>query len=376
MSVTPLRDLLVKGIEAGASDWHIREGEPVSLRIRGEVMPQDFVATPGFMELVMSSVSDAKISLALEETGDADFAVVEKDVGRFRVNAHRQRGRLALTLRHVKATVPTADKLNLPPILLSISEATEGIVIVTGPTGTGKSTTLACMIEHINRTRRGHIITVEDPIEYSFEDNLCIVEQREVGLDTVSFDSALRHAMRQDPDVVVVGELRSRESFDTALTAAETGHLVMTTLHTSSAATSIGRILDFYPQGERDSVRSNLSSNLRAIICQRLLPRSDIEGQIPINEIMINTPVVSKLILEGSIKKLDSAIEAGVEEGMQNFNMSIFRLINNGSITEETGIKFASNPDALKMNLKGIFLSEAGGILSKNQSRREGVHSE
>ncbi len=362
MQVTPLHEILKKGVEAGASDWHIREDANVALRINGEMVTQIMATDRVFLDEVMAAIATEKDMRKYEETGDADFAIDEEGVGRFRVNVHRQRSRTAMTLRHVKAEVPNIRDLRLPPILLSLAEAKDGIVFVTGSTGSGKSTTLACMIEHINETKRSHLITVEDPIEYNFADKMSVIEQREVGLDTISFDSALRHALRQDPDTIVIGELRSRDSFESALTAAETGHLVMTTLHTSTAAQSIGRILDFYPFDERDAVRKNLAGNLRAIVCQRLLPRAHGAGVVPINEILINTPIVSKLILEDKINRLEGAISAGKEDGMQSFNHSIMPLIKNGDITEEVGMRFATNPEALKMNLQGIFLSESGTL--------------
>jgi len=364
VAATPLRDVLKSGLTLNASDWHIREDSPVAFRVAGEIVNHKFVTTRDFLKQVMKTVADEAAITKFRETGDADFAMDEEGIGRFRVNVHQQRGKISMTLRHVKGEIPSVKQLKLPEILLKLSEAKDGVVFVTGATGSGKSTTLACMIQHINLTARKHIITIEDPIEYNFEDKRCVMEQREVGLDTVSFDSALRHALRQDPDVIVVGELRSRDSFESALTAAETGHLVLTTLHTNTASQALGRILDFYPFEERDAVRKNLSSNLRAIICQKLVPRRDGRGVVPINEILINTPIVSKLIMTDEINKLDSAIGAGGEEGMLSFNQALFERIKEGSISEEVGLKFAPNPDGLKMNLAGIFLNESSGIIS------------
>jgi twitching motility protein PilT len=356
------RDILASGVASGASDWHLKENGPVCLRISGEIVPHDFITSREYLGEVISRIATVQTIAKYEEIGDADFAFEERGVGRFRVNVHRQRGAMSFTLRHVKDQVPDLKSLRLPGIILPLAEAKNGIIFVTGSTGSGKSTTLACMLQHLNQNFRKHIITIEDPIEYNFVDENCIIEQREVGLDTISYDSALRHALRQDPDVIVLGELRNRDSFETALAAAETGHLVMTTLHTSNASQSISRILDFYPYEEREGIRKNLSHNLRAVICQRLVPKID-RGVIPINEILINTPIVTKLIEDGDIPRLDSAIENGVKEGMQNFNMALIDLVNKGEVNKETAFKFASNEETLKMNLKGIFLSQSGGIV-------------
>ena len=219
------------------------------------------------------------------------------------------------------------------------------------------------MLDHVNNTAEEHIITIEDPIEYTFQDNLSFFEQREVGLDAESFDSALIHALRQDPDIIMVGEMRNRSTFETALTAAETGHMVISTLHTKNAPQSITRILDMFPLEERDTVRKNISECLRAIICQRLAPKATGKGVVPVTEILINTPIVRKLIFDNKIDKLPQAIEGGAEENMMSFNKCLLNLVNAGEITEETAFNFSDNPQALKMNLKGIFLNESGGII-------------
>jgi len=272
---------------------------------------------------------------------------------------------MSLTLRHVEARIPEVSELGLPPILCKIAERRNGIVFVTGITGSGKSTTLAAMIGHMNTHMNRHIVTIEDPIEYIFEDNSSIIEQREVGIDAASFQSALIHVLRQDPDVIVIGEMRNRETFETALTAAETGHLVLTTLHTTTAAQSISRILDMYPNDERESARKSLAESVRAILCQRLVPKATGSGVVPATEILINTPIVHKLIYENRLDKLTQAIEAGKQDGMISFNGSLLGLINEGVITEEVALSMSDNREALEMNLKGIFLSTDGaGIIS------------
>lgn len=364
MATRTVADILEEGLRQGASDWHFREGRPVSLRVAGTIRGLPDVADHEFMLTLFDEVVSPEIRERYDITGDADFAFHREGIGRFRVNLHRQRGQMAFALRHVKDCVPSLRELGLPPVLLDLSEAFNGIVFITGSTGSGKSTTLACMIEHINAVRPCHIVTIEDPIEYYFEDRVAIIEQREVGLDTVSFESGLRHALRQDPDVIVIGELRSRDSFESALAAAETGHLVLTTLHTTNASQSINRILDFYDFDERDAVRANLAANLRAIVCQRLIPTAEGTGLVPINEVLLNTPTVRKIVIDNTLNKLYAAISAGMQEGMQTFNYALLQLVQSGAITEETALAFASNPDALRMNMQGIFLTEDARIVN------------
>lgn len=362
--MSKLRAILETGVQARASDWHIREDSTVVLRVDSQLVEvADFIPSKDFLMSAVGEICSERLKRIYEEEGDADFAHHEKGVGRFRVNLHRQRGLVSMTLRHVKDKVPDIQALGLPDEVLKVSENHRGIILVTGTTGSGKSTTLACMLEHMNSTMARHIITIEDPIEYTFADNNCIFEQREVGIDCITFQSALRASLRQDPDVIVVGEMRSRESFDTALMAADTGHLVMTTLHTTNAPQTIQRILDFYPHEEREQIRVALSTNISAIMCQRLMPRAVGKGVIPGMEIMQNSPVIRKILYQGHLDKLPAAIEAGREDGMMSFNQCMLEHVNKGLITEEVALEAASNPEALKMNLKGIFLNTDGGII-------------
>ena len=364
METLRLRAILETGVEARASDWYIRENAPVMLRIDGGLTHMSDVVTP--KEFMLEAVSEIISDKSLEEfdrTGDTNFAIMVNRIGRFRINLYRQRGLMAMVMRHVKATVPMLDELGLPDKILDIANSQRGIILVTGTTGSGKSTTLACMMEHMNRNFQRHIITIEDPIEYTFTNDKCIFDQREVGLDTSSFHSALVNSLRQDPDVIVVGEMRTREGFDAALQAADTGHLVLTTLHTTNASQSVQRILDFYPHGERDQIRLALATNLRAIISQRLIPRAISKGVVPGVEIMINSPLVRKLLGQDQLSKLPNAIEASTEEGMQSFDQSLLHLINEGAITEERAMDRATNPEGLKMNLQGIFLNTDNAII-------------
>jgi pilus retraction protein PilT len=268
-----------------------------------------------------------------------------------------------IAMRHVKTEVPTVEYLRLPPQLKDLARAERGIVLLCGTTGSGKSTTLAAIIGEINRTQRRRIITTEDPIEYMFIDDQSVITQREVGLDTLSFENALKHLLRQDPDVILIGEMRDALSIRTALLAAETGHLVMSTLHSGSADLAVPRMLDVFPAEEQNHIRLGLANNLHAAICQRLVP--DVRGGvIPAVEIMINTPTVRKLIEKNQLGVLSAAIETGREDGMQTFNQSIYDHIKNGLISEEEGMLAATNPQALRMNLQGIFLDEGRRILS------------
>ncbi len=363
--ISKLNSILVTGVQEGASDWHIRENYPIVLRIDGTLHEiEGFIPDKEFFMSAMREITTEKMIEKFEETGDADFAFEEHGAGRFRANLHKQKGLVALCLRHVKSNVPPLASLGLPTIIHRIAEFERGIVLVTGTTGSGKSTTMACMLEHMNTTKNRHIITIEDPIEYAFTDKKCVFEQREVGIDVVTFQSALSHALRQDPDVIVVGEMRDRVSLEAAIAASDTGHLVMSTLHTANAGQSINRILDMYPHEERDAMRKALAENVKAIVCQRLVPRASGKGVVPCNEILINNSTIKKLILEDKIDRLENAIAAGKEFGMMTFDQCLLKLVNEGLITEEAALEKSNNPEALTMNLKGIFLGTDSGILS------------
>lgn len=360
---TVLHAVLEAATQANASDIHIKEGSPVAYRIDGDILSSDFITSRELLEEFMKQVSTPKQIDDYWVTGDLDLSHYEDNVGRFRVNIHRQRNLISINFRWVKNKLMQVADLGLPDTLEILAESPRGIIIMTGTTGSGKSTTLAAMLEHINQVRRAHIITIEDPIEYEFSDKTSIFEQRELGIDTISFASALKHALRQDPDVIMVGEMRDRESFDAALQAADTGHLVISTLHASNASQTINRLLDFYDKNEQDPIRESLAINLRAVISQRLVPRAEGSGRAPAVEIMINSAMVSKLIQENRLELLPAAIEAGREEGMMTFNQCLLDLVNNGIITQEDAVEASDNPEALKMNLQGIFLSASGGII-------------
>jgi twitching motility protein PilT len=291
-----------------------------------------------------------------------DFSYNLPDVGRFRTNIFQQRGTWALAMRYVKNRVATFEELGLLESIKGLAESPRGIVLVAGSTGSGKSTTLAAMIEHLNNNFKKHIVTLEDPIEFVFEDNQSVIEQREIGLDTSSFYGALKHVLRQDPDIIMLGEMRDAVTFTAAMSAADTGHLVFSTLHTTTAAQSITRILDFFKADEREQIRRQLAGTLRGVVCQRMVPTVD--GKMtPALEIMTNSPVVRKMIEENRIDKLSAAVETGADDGMITFNQCLFNLVKAGKVTEKEALSKASNPQALEMNFKGIFLNEGGRIV-------------
>lgn len=359
-----IHDLLALAVETGASDVHIKAQQKAFFRINSLLQPAS--DDPYSAEVVRAIVTDIvppHVITRLTETHEADFSLLEPDVGRFRVNVFYGKGEPAIAFRHVKARIPTIEQLRLPEVLHTLIDAPRGVVILTGATGSGKSSTLAALIGGINRKYERRIITVEDPIEYTFEDDRSIITQREVGLDTLTFGDALRQVLRQDPDVILIGEIRHAETLRTALLAAETGHLVFTTLHASNAAQAVPRLLDEFPKSERDQTRQALATNLHAIVCQRLIP--DVDGVvIPAVEILFNTPTVRKVLLRDQLEILPAAIETGAEDGMQTFDQAIYKLIKEGLVAEQEGMEYATNPDKLRMNLQGIFLDDSRRILS------------
>ncbi len=358
-----LDGILRYAVNMGASDIHLKPNKKPIIRVASRLVSVEADApTDTDMVTIANSIIPEFLKERFKTDHEVDFSYFSKEVGRFRTNIYTQRGQVNLVMRHVKNKVPDFDKLNLPPVLKKIAMSERGVIFVAGETGSGKSTTLACMIEYVNMHDQCHVITMEDPIEFVFEDKECVINQREVGLDTLSFRQALKHVLRQDPDIIMVGEMRDAESFSAAITAAETGHLVMTTVHSNNASQTITRVLDFFPVDERSQILRALSGCLCAVICQRMIP-AKAGGAVPAIEILINTPIVRKLLEEGKLEKLHSAIETGGEDGMQSFNQSILKLIKNGLILEEDGIAKASNPDQLKMNLKGIFLDESRRII-------------
>jgi twitching motility protein PilT len=357
------RRILNLAVDGGASDIHIKAGTPVVFRINRQLIAIECpLPTLEWIGLVVKNIVPPHLQKRLEDDREIDFSYFEPGTGRFRTNLYQQRGQFCLSMRFVKTNVPSFEALGLPDTIKRISESPRGIVLISGSTGCGKSTTLAAMVEYINANSKKHIITMEDPIEYVFEDNQCIIEQREVGLDTQSFEQALRNVLRQDPDIIMIGEMRDALSFTAAMSASDTGHLVLSTLHTTSASQSISRVLDFFKADEREQVRRQLAGTLRAVVCQRMVPT--VTGSItPAVEIMINSGTVKKLIEENRLDKLAGAIETGADEGMVNFNQALFQLVKDGKVSEKEALAKATNPQALEMNFKGIFLDEGRRIL-------------
>jgi twitching motility protein PilT len=355
--------ILKIAVEGGASDLHIKTGTPVIFRINRELVAVECpYPTVEWMNKVVATITPPHMVKRLDEDREVDFSYYIPEVGRFRTNVFQQRGQWALAMRHVKASVPSFEQLGLLEQIKKVAESPRGIVLVAGSTGSGKSTTLAAMLEHINSNFKKHIITLEDPIEFVFEDNQSVIEQREVGLDTVSFHHALKHVLRQDPDIIMLGEMRDATSFGAAMSAADTGHLVLSTLHTTTAAQSITRILDFFKADEREQVRRQLAGTLRGVICQRMVPTLD-NKMTPALEIMINSPLIKKMLEENRLDKLTAAIETGTDDGMITFNQSLFNLVKEKRVSEKEALAKASNPQALEMNFKGIFLNEGGRIV-------------
>ena len=355
--------ILKAAVDAHASDLHIKVGGPVVLRISRQLIAIEApIPTVEWMDKVITHILPPHMKEHFAVKREADFSYFIHGIGRFRTNIFQQRGEMAMAMRYVKNSVPDFEHLGLPPIMREIAESPRGIVLLAGTTGSGKSTSLAAMIEHVNGNFRKHIVTMEDPIEYVFEDNQSIIEQREVGLDTETFYTGLRSALRQDPDIVMIGEMRDSITFAAAINAADTGQMVLSTVHTTNASSSIGRVLDFFKADEREQVRRQLAGTLKAVICQRMVPTLD--GKMaPACEIMLNTPIVRKLIEENRLDKLSAAVETGHDDGMQDFNKAVLELFNAGKISKEEAMAKAGNAAALEMNLKGIFLTQGSRIL-------------
>ncbi|MCL5674284.1 MAG: PilT/PilU family type 4a pilus ATPase [Candidatus Omnitrophica bacterium] len=362
-----LLKLLSEAVEKDASDIHLKFGKRPVLRVKQEIIELkdeeilDDNILEEFISQIMSPVQKTKFLSQM----DMDLAYELENISRFRVNIFRQRGHIGIVMRRIKSYIPSFEELSLPPVLKKISGFHDGFILVTGPTGCGKSTTLASIIDYIDINQSKHIVTIEDPIEYIYKDKNSIIDQREVGLDTLSFNAALKHVLREDPDIILIGELRDVETFESAVRSSETGHLVFGTLHTTDTLTTITRILDFFPQSQHDQVRKVIAYNLKSTVCQRLVPRKDGNGVVPVCEIMVVTPIISRLIVENKINKIYGAIVGGKEEGMQSFNQHLVQLIQADTITKETGFTVSPAPDALEMNLRGIYLDEETRIIGE-----------
>ena len=348
-----LDEILLVLLEKGGSDLHLTVGAPPMVRVHGELE-----ALPGYPALTSHQVQEAVYAIltdrqkqAFEENKELDLAYEMPGAARFRVNLMQQHGAVGAVLRVIPWEILPLEALKLPAHLGDLAGLARGLVLVTGPTGSGKSTTLAAIIDRANRTRKGHIITIEDPIEFVHQHKGCVVNQREVGTDTWSFANALKHALRQDPDIILVGEMRDLETISTALTAAETGHLVFATLHTSSAATTIDRIIDVFPPAQQAQVRTQLASSVQAIVCQTLCRTADGRGRVAATEILIATPAIRNLIREGKLQSIPSALQTGSKAGMHTLNQDLAHLVESGVITYETAQEKCSDLNELNQLL-------------------------
>ena len=352
-------------VKLEGSDLHLKVGQPPIVRVRGKLMPLNRgpIELEEMVKLLFPMMNERSRGI-FERDGGADFAYtidVDGVTWRFRVNMLQQLGKIGLVARRVNNWIPDFAGLNLPPVMESLCKYDQGMILLAGVTGSGKSTTIASMLNWINAHYRKHILTLEDPIEFVFTEDKCLINQREMGMDVKDFEIGMKHAVREDPDIILVGEMRDQESFMTAIHAAETGHLVFGTIHASSASSTIGRILDLFPEAMHSAIRSAIAFNMKGIVAQKLLPsiQEDV-GRVPTIEVMTFSPTVRKLILEQKDDKLPDAIRIGADDGMQDFTMSLKQLVDDELIDRATAFAVAPNVEALKMALKGIDVREPG----------------
>ncbi len=348
-----VHDLLRLMTQKNGSDLFITANFPPAIKVDGRVTPVwNMALTAQHTAELARSIMNDRQAAEFESTQECNFAVSPPGIGRFRVNALVQQGRVAVVCRAINQTIPSLDELGLPPVLKDIAMAKRGLVIFVGGTGTGKTTSLAALVDERNKNSQGHIITVEDPIEFVHEHKGCIVTQREVGIDTDSWESALKNALRQAPDVILMGEIRDRETMDYGIAFAETGHLCMATLHANSTNQAIDRIINFFPEERRQQLLMDLSLNLRALVSQRLLPKNDGKGRVAAVEVMLNSPLVSDLIFKGDIPEIKEVMKRSRELGMQTFDQSLFDLYDAGVVSYEDALRNADSINDLRLQIK------------------------
>jgi twitching motility protein PilT len=351
------KGVLQEMIRRNGSDLHLKVGRPPTVRTDGELEPLDHAPLrPEDLKALAEQLMTPRQVKQFAEDKECDFAIGVPGIGRFRVNVYQQRGSLCYAMRAIPYQARTITELNLPSVLEEISMKPRGLVLVTGVTGSGKSTALAAMIQHINENRRANVITIEDPIEFLHRDINCHINQREVGTDTATFAQALRRVLRQDPDIILIGEIRDLETLDTALKAADTGHLVFSTLHTTDATQTINRVLSFYPPHQQAEVRFSLASALQAVVSLRLVPRADRAGRIPACEVLINTAAVRDNIrdMEKMLNIPDLIKEGSVQYGMQSFDQSLMQHYSRGSISYESAVFYATSPSEFALRVQGV----------------------
>ena len=344
-------------VQRNASDLHLKVGRPPTLRLHGDLVPLDHPALrPEDLKGLAEQLMTPRQVKEFTENKECDFAIGVPGIGRFRCNVYQQRGSLCYAMRAIPYQARTIKELNLPPVLEEIAMKPRGLVLVTGITGSGKSTALAAMLQHINELRQANVITIEDPIEFLHRDINCHINQREVGTDTATFGQALRRVLRQDPDVILIGEIRDLETLDTALKAADTGHLVFSTLHTTDATQTINRVLSFYPPHQQAEVRFSLASALQAVVSLRLVPRADKPGRVPACEVLINTQTVRDQIrdMDKSLNIPDLIKEGAVQYGMQSFDQSLMHYYSQGIISYESAVFYATSPSEFALRVQGV----------------------
>ena len=372
-----LNEVLTLAVKARGSDIHFKSGQPPIVRIDGKLHPMPNVPklTPDIINELANGIMNERQKMQFAQHYETDLAHGVPGLGRFRVSVYSQRGSTAMVFRAIPFAIPTLDALNLPPVLKKIAAEERGMILVTGTTGSGKSSTLAAMIEHINETRTSNVITIEDPVEFLHRDRKSIISQREVGFDTLNYASALKSALRQDPDVILVGEMRDLETIETAMSAAETGHLVMSTLHTLDAAETVNRIISVFPPYHQRQVRTQLSSVIKGVISQRLVPRADGKGRVPAVEVMMGTARIRECIDdEMKTKQIPEAISQGViSYGMQTFDQSLMKLYSSKLISYEEALRQSSNPDDFALKVSGI---SSTSNASWDQFAKEESHDE
>ncbi|MFB0527487.1 MAG: type IV pilus twitching motility protein PilT [bacterium] len=348
-------DLLREMVEKNVSDLHLRVGSPPIFRINGRLVQSSHpVLGPKETERIGLSLLNEKQKQIFDKNHECDLSYAIEGLARFRINVFLQRGTIHVAFRLVPFEIPNFEQLNLPPVLKKISENERGLVLVTGPAGCGKSTTLAAIVNYINSTRSVHIITIEDPIEFSHRDKKSVITQRELGEDTLDYPAALKHIVRQDPNVILVGEMRDLATMAAALTAAQLGSLVLSTVHTIDAIQTITRVIDLFPPYQQNQVRLQLADTLKAVISQRLLPRTDGKGRLPAVEVLVATALVKKLIEENKIGEILDSMEKGDYYGMQSFNQALQKLYSKGLVKLEDALACASNPEELLLYIRGI----------------------
>ncbi|MBW8782542.1 MAG: PilT/PilU family type 4a pilus ATPase [Verrucomicrobia bacterium] len=350
-------DLLKLAVESGASDIVIKSEKPGYVRLSGRLKPVDMdpISAAEVREFVDTHVPKV-FRVRWEEDGQVDFAYAAEGVGRFRVNAFHQRGTGSIVFRHIKSKVPSFADLGLnPDPMLNLAKSKDGILLVCGATGSGKSSTMAAMLNWINQNLDKHIVTLEDPIEYTFLDDKSVFQQREIGLDVPNFEMAIKSVLRQNPDIILIGEMRDRETFETAISAAETGHLVFSTMHAGTVAQALTRLFEFFPPEQQIQARRQIAGTIRGFICQKLIPAMEGGGRVPANEVLAADSVVRNLILDGQNEKIQGILDGGSDSASFSFNRDLYRLVKAGLISKAEGLRFSPNPQALEMNLKGIF---------------------